>query len=564
MKKRLFIFYVFYIFLILLVGCSERHTHEYGEWSLVTNPTKTDKGSIQRVCSLDVSHIDKKELPILSNEQYEYVVTKESSCTTIGEAKYIFTIDSQKFEFNTYVDLKEHQKIDVEQYNDTYHKCQCHCGEISYENHNFLVSNKPDGATCTSNGIRVEKCSDCGIERQTETPKKDHSSGELVTIKEATCKEDGIKERKCTVCDEVLETVIIKKEKHDLTDWQIVSVASCTQEGKKVKICTVCLDEVEVEIAEKLNHNQIQMETVEPTCKEEGSTPGVFCDKCYKVIYGMEPIPVVDHVYVDGVCKWCSLEQKIVVNYFDGEELIDTIEYKYNELLIFPSNIIVEYDDKYIEGWYSLDGSVKYDEAFKLIDNINVYIKWEEKIGISTKEDLVNISNNPNGYYYLKNNIDLKGITWNPIAEFNGVLDGKGYEIKNFTLSSQKDSKVSFILKNNGTVKNITIYDVIYTVSNSLSDTYTYYAIFIGENYGVVDNVTLSDSSFSFTKSVNAFAYDVSTYLSPFVAYNNGIISNSKNTVDMTINIAGVNRIWFRNYVGGICGNNNNKISELL
>lgn len=57
---------------------------------------------------------------------------------------------------------------------------------------------------------------------------------------------------------------------------------------------------------------------------------------------------------------------------------------------------------------------------------------------ISTVEDLKNITNDLDGDYILKNDLNLSGITWTPIgtadAPFTGTLDGNGYTISGLTM----------------------------------------------------------------------------------------------------------------------------------
>ncbi|MBR5515850.1 MAG: S-layer homology domain-containing protein [Clostridia bacterium] len=63
-------------------------------------------------------------------------------------------------------------------------------------------------ASCTEEGSRERKCTDCG-ETQTEVIEKlEHSFGEWETVKEATIEADGMKKRTCSVCKEA-ETRII-------------------------------------------------------------------------------------------------------------------------------------------------------------------------------------------------------------------------------------------------------------------------------------------------------------------------------------------------------------------
>lgn len=60
-----------------------------------------------------------------------------------------------------------------------------------------------------------------------------------------------------------------------------------------------------------------------------------------------------------------------------------------------------------------------------------------EGIPVSTPQDLYNIRNNPSGHYVLTNDIDMSGFGPFPyIPDFSGVLDGRGFAIKNLVLST--------------------------------------------------------------------------------------------------------------------------------
>ena len=43
------------------------HTHNWGDWSITVNPTLTETGTAQRVCTLNSTHIDTKTLPVLTD-----------------------------------------------------------------------------------------------------------------------------------------------------------------------------------------------------------------------------------------------------------------------------------------------------------------------------------------------------------------------------------------------------------------------------------------------------------------------------------------------------------------
>lgn len=76
-------------------------------------------------------------------------------------------------------------------------------------------------------------------------------------------------------------------------------------------------------------------------------------------------------------------------------------------------------------------------------------------IGIYTAQDLDNIRNNLSGKYILMNDIDLSGIDWDPIGDydeinapddfskcFSGVLDGNGYTISNLKIDKQNENNI--------------------------------------------------------------------------------------------------------------------------
>lgn len=58
---------------------------------------------------------------------------------------------------------------------------------------------------------------------------------------------------------------------------------------------------------------------------------------------------------------------------------------------------------------------------------------------------LDDIRTNPNAYYKLGANIQLTDCTWNPIANFSGVFDGKGYTISGLTINQPLSMNVGFL-----------------------------------------------------------------------------------------------------------------------
>lgn len=63
----------------------------------------------------------------------------------------------------------------------------------------------------------------------------------------------------------------------------------------------------------------------------------------------------------------------------------------------------------------------------------------DNMVYINTPEDMRLIAQNPNGYYKLSADIDMSsynsGNGWEPVMNFGGVFEGRGYKIKNLTVS---------------------------------------------------------------------------------------------------------------------------------
>ena len=81
-------------------------------------------------------------------------------------------------------------------------------------------------------------------------------------VKEKTCTQNGVISYSCS-CGES-KTKIQQSDGHQCDNWNILTKPTCQQEGVQRGVCKVCEEEIS------------------------------------------EAIPVVDHQYVNGVCKWCN------------------------------------------------------------------------------------------------------------------------------------------------------------------------------------------------------------------------------------------------------------------
>ena len=112
-------------------------------------------------------------------------------------------------------------------------------------------------ATCTEDGQKVQKCTECGEVINTEkVPALGHTAnGKWEIVEDATCAKEGKEIQKCSVCGEEAETRAIDKKPHSPSnEWKTVREATCAEEGLQQKICTVCGEVIEEEPLEKSEH----------------------------------------------------------------------------------------------------------------------------------------------------------------------------------------------------------------------------------------------------------------------------------------------------------------------
>lgn len=254
-----------------------------------------------------------------------------------------------------------------------------------------------------------------------------------------------------------------------------------------------------------------------------------------------------------------------------------------DEYVRLPNNKYQKANNEF-KGWaLSQDGEIiAYDnDLYKVGTNqyITLYAVWKDWTGytaIKTAADLKNINKDWSKNYYLANDIDLNGETWEPIGSvmlnndsgygcipfyqgFHGILDGNGYSICNFTMGVSINEKLrgggntyygfkkqkngfyyaGLFLYNYGTIQNLTIKNVKYNIK-------------------IVCDLTPSDETAYGQSYETRFSYQ--SYLGGIVAYNAGTISNCAffDNITYDINAGGISK-------GGIAAatsGDNNSISN--
>ena len=154
--------------------------------------------------------------------------------------------------------------------------------------------------------------------------------------------------------------------------------------------------------------------------------------------------------------------------------------------------------------------------------NINLYKLSSDEIKyISTPDDLKNMYN---GYYYeLTGDIDLDGIEWPGGGSFNGVLNGKGYSIKNMSFVGDVENAIGVHLGlfsyGSGIIQNLKI-----------------------EEATVIANITSIDDRVC------------KVYYGGLVAYASGHLYISGCEVDEYTSVSIKNSTRGSSYVGGLVG----------
>ena len=246
--------------------------------------------------------------------------------------------------------------------------------------------------------------------------------------------------------------------------------------------------------------------------------------------------------------------------YVDGE-LYDTIQTQYT--VSYPLSEPTKFGYTF-KGWYFVDeqgnktiatttllGNQVYTMPFNTIDTFTVQAVWEKTYSdytyVSVPSDIKSISKN--GKYFFLNDIDLGGIVWTPVSEFNGIIEGNGKKISNFTIEGS-DSFVGFIAVNNGTINNLKVYADVSL--NSLEED-VYCGILVGKNNGVINDCYTNGD-------VNAVMKGNAVFVSEYNGYFGGVVGANYGKIYGTDTLANVyattNNVRINLYVGGFVGAN--------
>ena len=214
-------------------------------------PTAAEAGQIYSSCYI-CGEEHYQTMPELTSEEYIVESSKEPTCETSGEGKYIwctphgdwiaFTVTSDPLGHDYSEWVPEGGKHTC-----GYVECSRTCGrcgnvetETQYFSHEYYTETVEP--TCTQPGYDVQYCKLCGGEfgRSSEVPAYGHEWTPWSVIVPNTCIDKGLGGHRCEVCG-LEETVEIGYDYHDYEVTEEVE-EGCLAGGYTTYTCTVCGD----------------------------------------------------------------------------------------------------------------------------------------------------------------------------------------------------------------------------------------------------------------------------------------------------------------------------------
>jgi len=189
------------------------HSHQWGEWEIITPATCTEKGEETRICTLDVTHIETREIAINPNaHDWQQLSGIAPTCTTAGNGT---------------------------------EKCQ-RCGTEK----NGVIPIDPDAhdwrqlsgtaPTCTETGSGKRKCNLCNEEETLNIiPALGHNYAWVITTA-STCTTAGVETGTCTHNATHIDTraIPIDPNAHNWGNWTITTPPTIVQGGTETDTCT--------------------------------------------------------------------------------------------------------------------------------------------------------------------------------------------------------------------------------------------------------------------------------------------------------------------------------------
>ena len=333
-------------------------------------------------------------------------VTRESSCTEVGEKEYICkTCGEKKTEE---IAAKGHEWSDeyivdkkatcTEKGEESIH-CEV-CGaikegsekEISATSHEWSSEYTVDKkATCTEKGTESIHCKVCGAIKEgseKEISATGHQWDKGKVIKEAGCTKTGEKEYTCETCGAKKTEEIAAKGHEWSSEYTVDKKATCTEKGTESIHCEVCgaIKEGSQKEISAYNHSEIEIKNAKKeTYTSEGYTGDIYCKICNKKISTGKIIKKLVAKIPQKVtgCKLVAKKKKIKVSYKKVKEGVKyQIQYSVKKNMK-SSKIRTTKNTQYLIT--KLKSKKKYYVRIRAINNQGSFGGWSQIKHVKTK-----------------------------------------------------------------------------------------------------------------------------------------------------------------------------------
>ena len=267
--------------LAVFSACDEPgHTHSFGEWTTVTEPTCTEEGLRERVCACGEK--ESEEIEAVDHTSGEAVKENEvaATCTEGGSYDEVIycTICRQELSRNTVV--------------------------VEPLPHSWVVLETVE-ASCEVGGYTLYECRCCGVGKTDDVVEPLCHNWVAVETIEPNCDFKGYTLYKCSRCGASKTDDVVEPLPHS---WVVVETVkpNCYSNGYTLYRCSRCGLMKQDDVVESLLHSWVVLETAEASCEVGGYTlyECSYCRKRY-IEYRMGEGPL-GHEYVNGVCARCG------------------------------------------------------------------------------------------------------------------------------------------------------------------------------------------------------------------------------------------------------------------